>query len=53
MRNVNPIALKRIEGCENERAVIRTRQASGEILTAVPWRRFGWRASGGISSASR
>ena len=36
--NVNPIALKRIERlfCKNERAVIRTRLASGEILTLVP-----------------
>jgi len=33
-----PIALKRIERllCKNERAVIRTRLASGEILTLVP-----------------
>ncbi|HJZ20435.1 MAG TPA: archaetidylserine decarboxylase [Bradyrhizobium sp.] len=36
--NVNPIALKRIERlfCKNERAVIRTRLGSGEILTLVP-----------------
>jgi phosphatidylserine decarboxylase len=36
--NVNPIALKRIERlfCKNERAVIRTRLASGEALTLVP-----------------
>jgi phosphatidylserine decarboxylase len=36
--NVNPIALKRIERlfCKNERAVIRTRLASGEVLTLVP-----------------
>ena len=36
--NVNPIALKRVERlfCKNERAVIRTRLASGEILTLVP-----------------
>jgi phosphatidylserine decarboxylase len=36
--NVNPIALKRIEKlfCKNERAVIRTRLDSGEILTLVP-----------------
>jgi phosphatidylserine decarboxylase len=36
--NVNPIALKRIERlfCKNERAVIRTRLASGEFLTLVP-----------------
>jgi phosphatidylserine decarboxylase len=36
--NVNPIALKRIERlfCKNERAVIRTRFDSGEILTLVP-----------------
>jgi phosphatidylserine decarboxylase len=36
--NVNPIALKRIERlfCKNERAVIRTRLASGEPLTIVP-----------------
>ena len=36
--NVNPIALKRIERlfCKNERAVIRTRLASGECLTLVP-----------------
>ena len=36
--NVNPIALKRIERlfCKNERAVIRTRLASGESLTLVP-----------------
>jgi len=36
--NVNPIALKRIERlfCKNERAVIRTRLATGELLTIVP-----------------
>jgi phosphatidylserine decarboxylase len=36
--NVNPIALKRIEKlfCKNERAVIRTRLPTGEILTLVP-----------------
>src|SRR6202035_5792402 len=36
--NVNPIALKRVERlfCKNERAVIRTRLTSGEILTLVP-----------------
>jgi phosphatidylserine decarboxylase len=36
--NVNPIALKRIERlfCKNERAVIRTRLASGETFTLVP-----------------
>ena len=36
--NVNPIALKRIERlfCKNERAVIRTRSLSGEVLTLVP-----------------
>ena len=36
--NVNPIALKRIEKlfCKNERAVIRTRLARGEVLTLVP-----------------
>jgi phosphatidylserine decarboxylase len=36
--NVNPISLKRIERlfCKNERAVIRTRLATGEILTLVP-----------------
>jgi phosphatidylserine decarboxylase len=36
--NVNPIALKRIEKlfCKNERAVIRTRLASGDALTLVP-----------------
>jgi phosphatidylserine decarboxylase len=36
--NVNPIALKRIERlfCKNERAVLRTRLATGEILTLVP-----------------
>src|ERR1700726_2045746 len=36
--NVNPIALKRIERlfCKNERAVIRTRLTSGEVLTLVP-----------------
>jgi phosphatidylserine decarboxylase len=36
--NVNPIALKRIEKlfCKNERAVVRTRLQSGEVLTLVP-----------------
>jgi phosphatidylserine decarboxylase len=36
--NVNPIALKRVEKlfCKNERAVIKTRLASGEALTIVP-----------------
>lgn len=36
--NVNPVALKRIERlfCKNERAVVRTRLESGEILTLVP-----------------
>jgi phosphatidylserine decarboxylase len=36
--NVNPIALKRIEQlfCKNERAVIRCRLASGQLLTLVP-----------------
>jgi phosphatidylserine decarboxylase len=36
--NVNPISLKRIERlfCKNERAVIRTRLDTGEILTLVP-----------------
>ena len=36
--NVNPIALKRVERlfCKNERAVIRTRLISGEMLTLVP-----------------
>jgi phosphatidylserine decarboxylase len=36
--NVNPIALKRVEKlfCKNERAVIRTRLATGEALTLVP-----------------
>ena len=36
--NVNPIALKRIQGlfCKNERAVIRARLATGEVLTLVP-----------------
>jgi phosphatidylserine decarboxylase len=36
--NVNPIALKRIEGlfCKNERAIIRCRLPSGLILTLVP-----------------
>jgi phosphatidylserine decarboxylase len=35
--NVNPIALKRVEGlfCKNERAVLRTRLESGETLTLV------------------
>jgi phosphatidylserine decarboxylase len=36
--NVNPIALKRVERlfCKNERAVIRTRLATGEAFTLVP-----------------
>ena len=36
--NVNPIALKRVERlfCKNERAVIRTRLASGHLVTLVP-----------------
>jgi phosphatidylserine decarboxylase len=36
--NINPIALKRVERlfCKNERAVIRTRLDTGEILTLVP-----------------
>jgi len=36
--NVNPIALKRVERlfCKNERAVIRTRLTTGEVLTLVP-----------------
>jgi phosphatidylserine decarboxylase len=36
--NVNPIALKRVERlfCKNERAVIRTRFKTGEVLTLVP-----------------
>jgi phosphatidylserine decarboxylase len=36
--NVNPIALKRVERlfCKNERAVLRTRLDTGEILTLVP-----------------
>jgi phosphatidylserine decarboxylase len=36
--NVNPIALKRVERlfCKNERAVMRTRLDTGEILTLVP-----------------
>jgi phosphatidylserine decarboxylase len=36
--NVNPVALKRIDKlfCKNERAVIRCRLASGELLTLVP-----------------
>lgn len=36
--NVNPIALKRVEKlfCKNERAVIETRLATGEMLTLVP-----------------
>lgn len=36
--NVNPIALKRVERlfCKNERAVIRTRLRTGEVLTLVP-----------------
>jgi phosphatidylserine decarboxylase len=37
-RNVNPIALRRIERlfCKNERAVIQARLVSGEALTLVP-----------------
>ncbi len=36
--NVNPIALKRVEKlfCKNERAVIRTRLGTGDLLTLVP-----------------
>ncbi len=36
--NVNPIALRRIEKlfCKNERAVIETRLANGDLLTLVP-----------------
>jgi phosphatidylserine decarboxylase len=36
--NVNPIALKRIEGlfCKNQRAVLQTHLATGEALTLVP-----------------
>ncbi len=36
--NVNPIALKRVEQlfCKNERAVLRGRLATGEMLTLVP-----------------
>src|SRR6201991_3832019 len=36
--NVNPIALKRVEGlfCKNQRAVLRTQLATGEALTLVP-----------------
>ena len=36
--NVNPIALKRVEQlfCKNERAVIRCRLPSGQVLTLVP-----------------
>jgi phosphatidylserine decarboxylase len=36
--NVNPVALKRVDRlfCKNERAVIRCRLASGELLTLVP-----------------
>jgi phosphatidylserine decarboxylase len=36
--NVNPIALRRVERlfCKNERAVIRTRLASGHLVTLVP-----------------
>jgi phosphatidylserine decarboxylase len=36
--NVNPIALKRVEKlfCKNERAVIETRLASGDLVTLVP-----------------
>jgi phosphatidylserine decarboxylase len=37
-RNVNPVALKRVERlyCKNERAVIRCRLSSGALLTLVP-----------------
>jgi phosphatidylserine decarboxylase len=36
--NVNPVALKRIERlfCKNQRAVLRTRLETGEMLTLVP-----------------
>jgi phosphatidylserine decarboxylase len=36
--NVNPIALKRVERlfCKNERAVLQTELATGEVLTLVP-----------------
>ena len=36
--NVNPVALKRVDKlfCKNERAVIRCRLASGQLLTLVP-----------------
>jgi phosphatidylserine decarboxylase len=36
--NVNPIALRRVERlfCKNERAIIRCRLRSGELLTLVP-----------------
>ncbi len=36
--NVNPIALKRVEGlfCKNQRAVLQTQLATGEALTLVP-----------------
>jgi phosphatidylserine decarboxylase len=36
--NVNPIALRRVERlfCKNERAVIRTRLATGHLVTLVP-----------------
>jgi phosphatidylserine decarboxylase len=36
--NVNPIALKRVEGlfCKNQRAVLQTHMATGEALTLVP-----------------
>jgi phosphatidylserine decarboxylase len=36
--NVNPIALKRVEGlfCKNQRAVLQTHLATGEALTLVP-----------------
>jgi phosphatidylserine decarboxylase len=36
--NVNPVALKRVDRlfCKNERAVIRCRLASGDLLTLVP-----------------
>jgi phosphatidylserine decarboxylase len=36
--NVNPIALKRVQGlfCKNERAIIRCRLPSGALLTLVP-----------------
>ena len=36
--NVNPVALKRVERlyCKNERAVLRCRLGSGQLLTLVP-----------------